>query len=134
MQSIHAVDSSGKITGEILSNSSDRTKIKNYLQRRIGIICHDNKEAQSRKRAADAAAKKKGIENEKDISDYWKVHHDILFDSLFDSCEITDAKKKQRSREYTFACLDYWKAKKMFHHYEKRKKGKSIDAIFICFE
>lgn len=100
---------------------------------------------------------KKTPNPEKNISDFRNLKRIILFDSIFEAAESTDKfnddsdqdgedkkkkgkdkNKKTRIREFAFSVLENWKqinykntGRGFIKDFEKRKKGKTIDAVII---
>lgn len=104
-------ESTGKIkriTDSVIANSEIRIAVKGYLLRRTVVIKNDKK---------NKSKKQSNI---------------IKFESLFEETGIQkDSKTARNIKEYCYQVLDYWKGMKFIKDYEKRKCGKSIDAIII---
>lgn len=94
-------------SGASIANTEGRISIKGYLLRRIQRMKRD----EERKNP--------------------KISRIILFDSMMKDCAITSPDSKTEGKKYALAALDYWKGSGFILDYQKRMKGRSLEAVEI---
>lgn len=130
---IHRIGADGKLKHDTENMTSERQAVINYLLHHICIIKDDARQAAERKKKDDAKAAADYAK--KDVAAYYKISHNILFNSVFDFAGITtdDATQLKRYRDFCFICLENWKQKNFIKDYKKTKKGRTIAGIKIEF-
>lgn len=94
-------------SGASIANTEGRISIKGYLLRRIQRMKRD----EERKNP--------------------KISRVILLDSMMKDCAITNPDSKTEGKKYTLAALDYWQATGFIQGYNKRMKGRTLEAVEI---
>lgn len=137
---VKSVSDAGKIEYS-LSLDRDRMAIRDYLMRRWKTIvkAHDSAVEEYGKYQKRCQLNKKPVEYDLEhFCNNKKLKPVILFDTMFESLQITNKNKKTDARNYALDVFKYWKAKEEEKgrtlNYEPRKKGKSYDAIEIKFD
>lgn len=132
---IKKISKKGEISTVSIPMTKPRIAVRNYLQRRILQLKHDSKQAADSLRKYETRKEKHTDKAmpEKAIGDFYRIHHTILLQSVYDAAEIKAANTKTRTTEFVIECMDFWKAKGWISGYTKRKrKGrKGIEAINI---
>lgn len=117
----------GQVTAISLPNTESRIAIKSYLLRRVKQAEHDLREYVKKHYYYE-----KKVNSGKPATEPKKPNSNIiLFDTLFECTGITSKDGKTDARKFVFQVLDYWQARNDIKGYEKRKKGRSVDAVII---
>lgn len=126
---IKKIDKNHHITPVSISNNEKRISARNYLLRRIEIMKNDKKKAMDSLRKYETERKKDETLPVKQLKEFMKQRHTILFKSLFNDIDISD--NSERIKNYCYLVLDYWTAKGHIKGYKKKKKGKYVEAVDI---
>lgn len=118
---------------EIMSMTAGRQAMTGYMLRRIMVMKRDNAAAKDALRQYNNRRKKNPNLPEKQLTEFQKQNHVILFETIFTNAGAvtTDRKQNMLNRTFCFEVMDYWKATGLISDYVKQQNGRSITGIVI---